>query len=111
MANITGGGLIENLPRMLEDGLSAQLNLESWPPQDCFEWIRKTAQLDQLEMLRTFNCGIGYVLAVDPEHVNSVLTSLIDAGETPHVIGHISSVEEPPDRNWVSISTHKCEFG
>ena len=60
-AHITGGGLTENLPRVLPDGLDASVDLSSWTPPSVFGWLAQSAGIAQTEMLRTFNCGIGFV--------------------------------------------------
>merc|ERR1711871_638144 len=83
MAHITGGGLIENLPRCLPTTLSAQVDLTSsgWRLPPVFQWLREVSRLQQPELLRTFNCGIGMILIVGPKEVSSVLEALEDSGE------------------------------
>jgi phosphoribosylformylglycinamidine cyclo-ligase len=89
LAHITGGGLSENLPRVLPDGLAAHVNLARWSPPAVFGWLAKAGRLDDEEMLRTFNCGIGLILVVAPSDVPAVVAALADAGETAIEIGAI----------------------
>src|SRR5690606_29129331 len=65
LAHITGGGLLENIPRVLPEGTAAQLKKGSWPQTELFAWLQQTAGIDDIEMNRTFNNGIGMVLVVD----------------------------------------------
>jgi len=83
MAHITGGGLTENLPRVLPDGLSAEVDLRAagWALPPVFAWLRDNAGLSQDEMLRTFNCGVGMVLVVSPDRCEEVLERLAAGGE------------------------------
>ena len=71
LAHITGGGLLENIPRVLPDGLAAHLTKGSWPQTDLFAWLQKTAGIDDIEMNRTFNNGIGMVVVVDAAYCRS----------------------------------------
>ena len=97
MAHITGGGLIENLPRVLPHHCHALIKTESWPKPPIFEVLRKAGALEDREMYRTFNCGIGMVLAVHPEIVEDVLTRLNGLGEEAYLIGDIiHCAEEGP---------------
>lgn len=89
LAHITGGGLSENLPRVLPPGLSPSIDLSSWTVPPVFKWIAETGGIDEAEMLRTFNCGIGLVLVVAPE-AEAALTDLLRAeGETPVPLGDV----------------------
>jgi phosphoribosylformylglycinamidine cyclo-ligase len=90
LAHITGGGLTENMPRVLPENVSAEIDLKSWPLPAIFEWLQKTGNIAQPEMLRTFNCGIGMVAAATPEAADKVASALRDAGETVHVIGRLT---------------------
>jgi phosphoribosylformylglycinamidine cyclo-ligase len=87
LAHITGGGLTENLPRVLPDGLGALIDLESWALPPVFQWLAETGGMEQAEVLKTFNAGIGMVLAVDPAQANAVRQVLEKAGETVFQIG------------------------
>ena len=89
IAHITGGGLVENIPRVLPDHLSARIDLSSWQLTPVFTWLQQTGNVEQLEMLRTFNCGVGMVLAVDAEQERDCLERLDALGETAWVIGDV----------------------
>ncbi|MDX2203486.1 MAG: phosphoribosylformylglycinamidine cyclo-ligase [Hyphomicrobiaceae bacterium] len=89
LAHITGGGLSENLPRVLPDGLAAHVDLARWTAPAVFGWLAKAGGLDDAEMLRTFNCGIGLVLVADQDHAQAVLDELRKAGEAPIEVGAI----------------------
>ncbi len=88
-AHITGGGLVENLPRALPDGLAAVIEGVSWPVPPVFGWLAAKGRVPLPEMLRTFNCGIGMVLVAAPERAEAVCRTLRAAGETAQVIGRI----------------------
>lgn len=111
LAHITGGGLVENPPRMLNGSLSIQLKLDSWPRHESFDWIQKAGKLDEYEMLRTFNCGIGFIVATREKDCSSVLQQLRDAGEKPFEIGRIVGQSAAPDANCVVIDNKGCRFG
>jgi phosphoribosylformylglycinamidine cyclo-ligase len=89
IAHITGGGLVENVPRVLPDHLSARIDLSSWQLTPVFSWLQQAGKVEQLEMLRTFNCGVGMVLAVDAEQERQCLEQLDALGETAWVIGDV----------------------
>ena len=89
MAHITGGGLTENIPRVLPDDLTAVINGKSWQAPPVFAWLQQHGQIDDQEMARTFNCGIGMVVIVAKEHVDRAMRFLQDAGETVFTIGEI----------------------
>ena len=89
LAHITGGGLLENIPRVLPDGLAAHLRQGSWPQTELFAWLQKTAGIDDIEMNRTFNNGIGMVLIVPPPHAEACAATLRAQGESVHRIGHV----------------------
>jgi phosphoribosylformylglycinamidine cyclo-ligase len=90
LAHITGGGLLENIPRVLPDGLAAHLRAGSWPRTELFAWLQATAAIDDHEMNRTFNNGIGMVVVVAPDQAAAVAQSLREAGESVHEIGRIA---------------------
>jgi len=89
MAHITGGGLSENLPRVLPDGLAAEIDLSSLVPPAVFCWLRTAGRLRDEEMLRTFNCGVGMVLVVKADNEASVVGALNAAGETTFEMGQL----------------------
>ncbi|MEZ5473404.1 MAG: phosphoribosylformylglycinamidine cyclo-ligase [Steroidobacteraceae bacterium] len=89
-AHITGGGLTDNIPRVLPVGLEVRLERSSWPRAPLFEWLQGTGRVAAAEMYRTFNCGIGMVAIVPPEHADRALTTLRAAGETAMLIGHVA---------------------
>lgn len=90
LAHITGGGLLENIPRVLPDGLAAHLRLGSWPRSKLFAWLQTTAGIDDIEMNRTFNNGIGMVVVIDAAHAKACAQTLQDLGESVHTIGVIA---------------------
>ena len=90
LAHITGGGLLENIPRVLPDGLAAHLAKGSWPQTELFAWLQQTAGIDDIEMNRTFNNGIGMVVVVAPGAADAVAAQLRAAGEAVHTIGRIA---------------------
>ena len=91
LAHITGGGLLENIPRVLPDGMAAHLKKGSWPQTELFAWLQKTASIDDIEMNRTFNNGIGMVVVVDAANAAATAKTLRDAGETVYEIGLIAA--------------------
>jgi phosphoribosylformylglycinamidine cyclo-ligase len=76
MAHITGGGLTENIVRVLSDGLGVEINPQNWPRPPVFSWLQQAGDIDETEMRRTFNCGIGYVLIVAAEIADEVLAAM-----------------------------------
>jgi phosphoribosylformylglycinamidine cyclo-ligase len=89
IAHITGGGLLENIPRVVPDGLEVILDRSSWPTDPVFSWLQRTGNVPDTELYRTFNCGIGMTLNVAPRDVDAALASLERSGEAASVIGHI----------------------
>ncbi|HEY1227332.1 MAG TPA: phosphoribosylformylglycinamidine cyclo-ligase, partial [Ramlibacter sp.] len=90
LAHITGGGLLENIPRVLPEGTAAQLRAGSWPRTELFAWLQRTAGISDHEMNRTFNNGIGMVVVVAPEQAQATAATLRAQGETVHEIGTIA---------------------
>lgn len=90
MAHITGGGLTENIPRVLPEGCKAVIDTKSWSFPPVFQWLQKGGNVDVREMYRTFNCGVGMVIAVPAAEKDSALNILRAAGENAFVIGHIA---------------------
>ena len=93
LAHITGGGLSDNIPRVLHAGLEVVLQRRSWPQQPVFDWLTKTGAIADAEMHRTFNCGIGMVVIVAAERVADALRLLTQAGEQALLIGEVRSGE------------------
>jgi phosphoribosylformylglycinamidine cyclo-ligase len=91
LAHITGGGLLENIPRVLPDGLAAHLRKGSWPRTELFAWLQQVAAIDDHEMNRTFNNGIGMVVVVAPAEAAAVAETLRAQGESVHDIGRIAA--------------------
>jgi phosphoribosylformylglycinamidine cyclo-ligase len=94
LAHITGGGLLENIPRVLPEGLAAHLVKGSWPQTELFAWLQATAGIDDNEMNRTFNNGIGMVVVVDAASAQACAQTLREAGEQVFTIGHIAKQGE-----------------
>jgi phosphoribosylformylglycinamidine cyclo-ligase len=91
LSHITGGGISENLPRVLPPTVAARIDLSVIPVPPVFAWLAKAGRLDAAEMLRTFNCGIGMIVVADKTGADAVLASLTQAGEQPLVIGEIGA--------------------
>ncbi len=89
LAHITGGGLLENLPRILPQELAAHISLSSWELPQAFQWARQIGNISQAEMLRVFNCGIGMVVITDADRADSLRAKLQDCGETIYCLGRI----------------------
>lgn len=90
LAHITGGGLLENLPRVLPLELSAQINTSYWPRPPIFDWLQQQGDLSEQELYRTFNCGIGMVVCVDKAEAENTLGFLTRMGETAWLIGQVA---------------------
>ncbi|WP_371037696.1 phosphoribosylformylglycinamidine cyclo-ligase [Rhodosalinus sp. FB01] len=91
LAHITGGGLTENLPRVLPEGLGAEIDLAAWALPPVFGWIMTEGGVDGAEMLRSFNCGIGMVAVVAPDRADALAALLRAEGETVHRIGRVTA--------------------
>jgi phosphoribosylformylglycinamidine cyclo-ligase len=89
LAHITGGGITDNLPRCLPDGLDAEVDLTAITVLPVFQWLAKTAGIAQTEMLRTFNCGIGMVAVADEKHAGHVIDAFQEAGDKAARIGKL----------------------
>ena len=89
LAHITGGGLSENLPRVLPDGIAAHVDLATLPRNPVFAWLATQGRLDDAEMLRTFNCGVGLILVVDAATSSAVMQHLAASGESPVIVGEL----------------------
>lgn len=102
ICHITGGGLPGNLPRVLADGLRAELNSNSWDAPPIFHWLQTQGNVERKEMYRTFNCGIGLVLIVAADVADDVLQQLKKSGEQASIIGQLHS--NPGNKERVRIS-------
>ncbi|HHT65172.1 MAG TPA: phosphoribosylformylglycinamidine cyclo-ligase [Clostridiales bacterium] len=94
LSHITGGGFIENIPRMLPDGLSAEILRGSWPVLPVFSLLQQAGNIDEDNMYNTFNMGIGMVLACDSEQVQEILSSLKETGYPAYYIGAVIEGQE-----------------
>jgi phosphoribosylformylglycinamidine cyclo-ligase len=90
LAHITGGGLIENPPRAIAEGLVARFDWNAWPLPPVFGWMQEVGGVSDLELRRTFNCGVGLMLIVDPRELAEVLEGQVRAGEDAFVIGELA---------------------
>jgi len=91
LAHITGGGLVENVPRVLADDVRAVLEKSAWPRPSLFDWLQREGNVAEAEMHRVFNCGIGMVIVVADSEAEAALAFLREAGETAYRIGRIES--------------------
>ncbi len=88
-AHITGGGLIENPPRAIAEGLAPRFDWNAWPLPPVFAWLQEIGGVEDHELRRTFNCGIGFVLIVAADQAEPVLAALLNAGEDAFVCGEL----------------------
>ena len=93
LAHITGGGLTENIPRVMSEGMGAQIDLDRWDLPPVFKWLVATGDMQASELLKTFNCGIGMVLAVSADRADALSIQLSAEGETVYKLGRV--VAEP----------------
>ena len=89
LAHITGGGITENLPRVLQDGINAEIDRSAWPLPTVFKWLQQQGNITEADMLTTFNCGIGMIVCTAPEDEEAALERLTEAGETVFPIGRL----------------------
>ena len=105
MVHITGGGFYENIPRIFtNDRFAALINPDSWQRPEIFSWLQQAGNIDEREMLTTFNCGVGFIMAVAPAAVANVIASLQASGETPFQIGQIVSADHEPEDGQIKIA-------
>ncbi|MBL4828087.1 MAG: phosphoribosylformylglycinamidine cyclo-ligase, partial [Spongiibacteraceae bacterium] len=90
MSHITGGGLLENIPRVLPNNCKAVIDSQSWQQPAVFQWLQEKGNVEYLEMHRTFNCGVGMVICVDNDDAKQALQILAQHGENAWIIGHIT---------------------
>lgn len=91
LAHVTGGGLLENVPRVLPEGACARIERGSWPRPPIFDWLQRMGRVDEAEMHRVFNCGIGMVAIVDAADAQRAIAAFAAQGETCHRIGAIEA--------------------
>ena len=89
-AHITGGGLSENIPRVLNEGQGIDINLDAWGLPAVFKWLAQTGGIAPEEMLKTFNCGVGMVVVVDPDQEDAAISALKAEGETAMALGTVT---------------------
>jgi phosphoribosylformylglycinamidine cyclo-ligase len=95
LAHVSGGGLIENIPRVLPEGVIAHIDAEAWQAPPVFLWLYEAGRIGAFEMLRVFNCGIGMVLVVQPEYAEAVADYLSEQGEVVYRLGQLIAGEGP----------------
>lgn len=93
LAHITGGGLTENLPRVLPEDLGADIDLNAWELPGVFKWMAEVGGIAEAEMLKTFNCGIGMILSVSADRADELMAILQDEGETVSRLGTVTAGE------------------
>ncbi len=101
LAHITGGGLTENLPRVLPAGINAHIDLASWEFPAIFKWLQEKGNVSLADMLTTFNCGIGMIVCVAAEDERTTLETLSQLGETAFTIGELVESEGKPEVNYL----------
>ncbi len=95
MSHITGGGITENLPRVLPGNLHAEIDTSSWQQGPVFDWLQSTGNISTDEMRRTFNCGVGMIVAVPADELDTAISTLEGLGETAWLIGKIERGDGP----------------
>ncbi|KXU37314.1 phosphoribosylaminoimidazole synthetase [Ventosimonas gracilis] len=93
MAHITGGGILDNLPRVLPDGVCARIDLASWQRPALFDWLQEQGNIDAREMYRVLNCGLGMVICVAADKAPIALDHLRQSGEQPWILGRIEKAQ------------------
>lgn len=94
LAHITGGGLTENIPRMLPDTLTAQVDVSTWAQPSVFSWLQRAGNVSSVEMARAFNCGVGMIIAVDPASEAAIRQTFEAAGESVYRVGELHARAE-----------------
>lgn len=97
LAHITGGGITENLPRVLPQGVAAKINLNAWTLPDIFQWLQHQGRIAEAELLTTFNCGIGMIICIAPEHEALATELLTASGEQVWALGEIVASADKPE--------------
>jgi phosphoribosylformylglycinamidine cyclo-ligase len=90
LSHITGGGLLENIPRVLPDNAKAVIDLNSWELPPVFQWLQEMGNVNAVEMYRTFNCGTGMIICVDKDNTEQAINALNELGEKAWLVGHIA---------------------
>ena len=102
LVHITGGGFPDNIPRVLPKGMGVRLDLARVPVLPVFKWLARTGNIAEKEMLRTFNCGVGMILIVEPRAANAIARILRREGETVMILGEVIRI--PHDKPQVSYA-------
>ena len=97
LAHITGGGLPENLPRVMPENTQAVIDTRRWEFPAVFQWLQQEGQVPAFEMYRTFNCGVGMVIAVAPDQVDATLALMEAEGEKAFLMGEIRAADGKPE--------------
>ncbi len=111
LCHITGGGFVDNLPRMFGDDLAAAIDLDAWKRPAVFNFLQQAGNVDEVEMLRTFNLGIGFVVCVAEGDVEGVVEALTDAGEQAFVIGRMEGRGATPSSGQLIVSKDGALLG
>ncbi|MBT8074827.1 MAG: phosphoribosylformylglycinamidine cyclo-ligase, partial [Gammaproteobacteria bacterium] len=98
LAHITGGGISENIVRVIPAGLGLEIDLSSWQLPAVFNWLQSRGGIQEKEMLRTFNCGIGMVVLVDEKSAADIRRALNATGEPVHQLGRVVSQRDGEPR-------------
>ena len=98
LAHITGGGISENIIRVIPDGLGLEIDLSAWAFPAVFKWLQNIGQIDEAEMLRTFNCGIGMAILVNEDSADDIFHTLTSAGEAVYRLGRVVKHDEDESR-------------
>jgi len=101
LAHITGGGITENIPRVLQGSIDAEIDTKSWSPGPVFDWLAEHGNIEISEMRRTFNCGVGMVVIVDPADTEQTVQILNEQGESAWQIGQIVAGDGAPSVRYV----------
>ena len=91
IAHVTGGGIVENLPRVLPPGTRARIDAASWRPPAVFEWIREAGRVPEAEMWRTFNCGVGMLIVAARDAAGAIVDALEAGGERAWIAGEVGA--------------------
>lgn len=111
LAHITGGGLVENIPRMFRQPMAAEIDLDAWSRPDVFSRLQQAGNIDELEMLRTFNCGIGFVLCVPAAEESAARARLRLVGEDAWTIGTVVPEGAAPGRGRLVVEAGGARLG